>query len=80
MSRCDEKANCTNTDGSYNCSCNHGYEGDGFNCTGNKMTKVYGFGFQNRAFKIFPNNNLDFGSQSKCVDFLHCVKCENYSL
>ena len=34
MSRCDENANCTNTDGSYNCSCNHGYMGDGFNCTG----------------------------------------------
>ena len=36
MSRCDENANCTNIDGSYNCSCNHGYEGDGFNCTGNQ--------------------------------------------
>ena len=35
MSRCDENANCSNTDGSYNCSCNHGYMGDGFNCTGN---------------------------------------------
>ena len=43
MSRCDENANCTNTDGSYNCSCNHGYEGDGFNCTGNKITFVYLF-------------------------------------
>ena len=39
MSRCDENANCTNTDGSYNCSCNHGYNGDGFNCTGNKTIK-----------------------------------------
>ena len=39
MSRCDENANCTNTDGSYNCSCNHGYEGDGFKCTGNNLTK-----------------------------------------
>ena len=37
MSRCDDNANCTNTDGSYNCSCNHGYEGDGFNCTGNYL-------------------------------------------
>ena len=53
MSRCDENANCTNTDGSYNCSCNRGYEGDGFNCTGNKITKVYCFGLRNRAFKIF---------------------------
>ena len=37
MSKCDENGNCTNTDGSYNCSCNHGYEGDGFNCTGKKI-------------------------------------------
>ena len=34
LSRCDENAECTNTDGSYNCSCNNGYEGDGFNCNG----------------------------------------------
>lgn len=25
---------CTNTIGSYYCNCSHGYEGDGFNCTG----------------------------------------------
>ena len=25
---------CNNTMGSYNCSCNSGYEGNGFNCTG----------------------------------------------
>ena len=40
MSRCDDNANCTNTDGSYNCSCNYGYKGDGFNCTGNEMIIV----------------------------------------
>ena len=31
---CDENANCTNTDGSYNCSCKTGYTGDGRNCSG----------------------------------------------
>ena len=30
---CDDDATCTNTDGGYNCTCNDGYEGDGFNCT-----------------------------------------------
>ena len=32
---CDTDANCTNTIGGYNCSCNSGYEGDGFegNCS-----------------------------------------------
>ena len=50
MSRCDENANCTNTDGSYNCSCNHGYEGDGFNCTGNNIC-TYTLQAQIRFFK-----------------------------
>ena len=31
---CDGNASCTNTIGSYNCSCNFGFEGDGLNCTG----------------------------------------------
>ena len=31
---CDVNANCTDTDGSFNCTCNQGYEGDGVNCTG----------------------------------------------
>ena len=30
---CHENANCTNTVGSYTCSCNPGYTGDGVNCT-----------------------------------------------
>ena len=32
-SYCDDNAFCTNTDGGYNCTCNDGFEGDGFNCT-----------------------------------------------
>ena len=31
---CDGNASCTNIIGSYNCSCNFGFEGDGLNCTG----------------------------------------------
>ena len=34
LNDCDENADCTDTIGSYNCSCISGYEGDGFNCTG----------------------------------------------
>ena len=30
---CDVNANCTNTVGSFNCSCNTGYSGDGVNCS-----------------------------------------------
>ena len=31
---CDPNANCTDTDGSYNCTCINGFEGDGFSCVG----------------------------------------------
>ena len=31
---CHDDAVCTNTKGAYNCTCNNGYEGDGYNCTG----------------------------------------------
>ena len=31
---CNSSANCTDTDGSFNCTCREGFEGDGFNCTG----------------------------------------------
>ena len=30
---CSVDANCTNTVGSFNCSCNSGYFGDGVNCS-----------------------------------------------
>ena len=30
---CDANAICSNTNGSYTCSCNEGYEGDGFTCS-----------------------------------------------
>ena len=31
--RCQADATCINTVGGYNCTCNPGYGGDGFNCT-----------------------------------------------
>lgn len=31
---CDANASCHNNDGTYSCSCNNGFTGDGFNCTG----------------------------------------------
>ena len=54
MSRCDENAKCTNTNGSYNCTCNNGYDGDGFNCTGENMN------FVNFTFIKYDNILLQF--------------------
>jgi len=31
---CDKNATCDNTDGSFTCTCNIGYSGDGFACAG----------------------------------------------
>ena len=43
---CDPHAFCTNTEGSYTCTCNSGYAGDGKECTGRNNTYIY----------IKPNN------------------------
>ena len=34
MNKCHPNASCTNTQGSYNCSCNPTFIGDGFDCEG----------------------------------------------
>ena len=37
---CSENANCTDTIGSYECTCSEGYSGDGISCEG-KICWVY---------------------------------------
>ena len=32
--RCASNANCTDTEGSYQCECHTGFSGDGIQCTG----------------------------------------------
>ena len=39
-STCDANATCNNTEGSYTCTCDSGYSGDGISCDGMYCTKV----------------------------------------
>ena len=42
-SPCDENADCTNTEGSYICSCKQGFDGDGSTCEGMlNAIQIYG--------------------------------------
>ena len=42
---CNESARCDDTDGSFDCTCNPGYSGDGVNCEGIGMTLAFPYGF-----------------------------------
>ncbi len=37
---CDANAGCTNTYGSYTCTCNAGYSGNGKMCTGKELLNL----------------------------------------
>jgi hypothetical protein len=39
-STCDADATCNNTEGSYTCTCDSGYSGDGFSCDGMHRTEI----------------------------------------
>ena len=55
---CDDNAVCTNTIGSFICTCNIGYAGDGHTCNGKKVFWIY--------LSIFtPMNVSDFRDNIK---------------
>ena len=47
---CDVTANCTNTDGSHNCTCKEGYTGDGQSC----QDIITALDLANSKKKLFP--------------------------
>ena len=55
---CDIHASCTNSDGSYACSCNQGFSGDGHKCDGKMI---------NYLAKIFIQGWFNVGPASKTV-------------
>ena len=83
LNDCDENANCTDTIGSYNCSCKTGYEGDGFNCTGYTtmcgvllcffFNKLFFYRVQLHADSLYPDiNECQLGTDI-CVN----AECNN---
>ena len=61
--RCHANANCHNTEGSYTCSCNSGYTGDGFSC--------------NSKFIYFQSQQLLLASLTFSVQTLDINECLN---
>ena len=53
---CDSNANCTNTNGSYQCKCNQGYHGNGNTCTG-----IYVINFRHSScfFGVIHSRNMN---------------------
>ena len=48
----DTNGICTNTEGSFTCACNTGFNGDGVTCSGNQSTISY-FTFQEHTVFIY---------------------------
>ena len=60
---CHMFATCSNTMGSYTCTCNSGYEGDGRHCTGEFVYGFVKFCFKDskitpRCYSIYLSTNV----------------------
>ncbi|CAI9720372.1 mucus 2 [Octopus vulgaris] len=66
LNLCDVNANCTNIPGSYNCSCNHEYEGDGFTCKKTETNQSSGLETETTC-SIEANNTCDSHATCKVL-------------
>ncbi len=58
---CHANANCTDSEGSFECHCISGYRGDGFNCTGDNIK------YPDRYLAHFNNFVIDIDECSEAV-------------
>ena len=67
---CSMYAVCTDTEGSFNCTCNPGFEGDGVNCTGTTfLQKKNNFSVLHMSFWL---SDID-----ECADIACEYRCLN---
>ena len=74
---CHSDANCTDTVGSFNCTCREGFEGDGFNCTGTKhiLHKPH------HAYKsINPRKMKPITAHAAYIDSLYLLLCRHFGV
>lgn len=72
---CHSSATCNNTVGSFNCTCNNGYSGDGTSCIGTEVPLT--FNNQQVIFVSFLQQVLFY---TKNMGFLCLVACSRRSV
>ena len=70
---CHKKALCSNTRGSYKCTCNHGYSGDGWKSCLRELSSLFSKGGElNKSYKVNAVYKKKF-----VIDFLVLCKLLN---